>query len=73
MRTLKTQKHEFDFFASLKKLKEHEFSFLQAQKSSSFFASLKKLKKHGFHFLQASKSSKNMHLIFYKLKKAQNT
>ena len=37
------------------------------------FASLKKLKEHGFNFLQAQKSSKNMHLIFCNLKKAQKT
>ena len=36
-----------------------------------FFASLQKLKKHGFNFLKAQKHSKNMNLIFYKLKEAQ--
>ena len=39
----KAQKHEFNFFASLKKLKN----------MNSIFCKLKKAQKHGFNFLQA--------------------
>ena len=63
-------------FFKLKKLKKHEFDFLQACKRSKkinqIFVNLSKFKKRKFNFfasLKSSKSSKNMNFIVYKIKK----
>ena len=70
----KAQKTWIWCFTSTKKLKKHDFNFLQASKSSKFthlifLQALKKLKKHEFNFLRAWKLIKKMRLIFCKLKK----
>ena len=44
----KAQKTRIKIFASLKKLKKHEFDFLQDY--------TRKAQKHGFNFLQAQKT-----------------
>ena len=50
-------------FYKLKKLKKHEFNFLQAEKTQ----------KTWIQFFESLKSSKHMNLIFCNLKKAQKT
>ena len=49
-------------FCKLKKLKKHEFHFLQAYKTSKImnfiFCKLKDLKKHAFHFFASLKNLK---------------
>ena len=65
----KLEKLGFNFFASKKMLKKHDFLLRDKKvKKHELFSSLKKIKKHGLDAFSSAKNSTNTN-IFCKLKK----